>query len=347
VPRRSEHAFCDKPGLRPAIWRIFEARDADAGKSERPARICRTLQVEPGAGEPGLARVADAQRGLVHRSQLAGLGIGRGAIAHRVKVGRLHRELPNVFGVGHGALEPLAREMAALLYVGDDCALSHTAAAALWGVAQRYSDQIDVTVVGRHVREFPGLRVHRITELDVRDVRLHDRLPVTAPARTLIDFAGSSGAGALERALAEARVRKLITDTELTAAMARAPGRAGVALVRDLLRREAGPGMTRSEAERQLLVLVTAAGLPAPETNVRVHGYEVDFLWRAQRLVVEVDGHAFHGHRAAFERDRAKGQHLTAAGYRVIRVTWRQLEREPLVVLTRIAQALNPQEPVP
>ncbi len=90
--------------------------------------------------------------------------------------------------------------------------------------------------------------------------------------------------------------------------------------------------MTRSEAERKLLELLRDARLPPPETNARVLGYEVDFLWRAQKLVVEVDGYAFHGHRAAFERDRAKDQVLVAAGYRVIRVTWRQLEREPLVV---------------
>lgn len=70
-------------------------------------------------------------------------------------------------------------------------------------------------------------------------------------------------------------------------------------------------------------------------------GYEVDMLWRAEKLVVEVDGHAFHSHRAAFERDRARDQALVAAGYRVIRVTWRQLEREPLAVLSRIAASLH------
>ena len=90
-----------------------------------------------------------------------------------------------------------------------------------------------------------------------------------------------------------------------------------------------------------MLRLLERRGCRSPRPTCRCSGYEVDFLWRAQRLVVEVDGYRFHGHRAAFERDRETDQTLTAAGYRVIRVTWRQLEREPLAIVARIAQALN------
>jgi very-short-patch-repair endonuclease len=119
----------------------------------------------------------------------------------------------------------------------------------------------------------------------------------------------------------------------------RAPGRSGTATLRALLEDE--PTFTRSEAERRLRRLILDGGLPPPETNVRLLGFEVDFVWPGAKLVVEVDGHAFHAHRAAFERDRERDQALVAAGYRVIRVTWRQLEREPLAVLARIAQALH------
>ena len=122
-------------------------------------------------------------------------------------------------------------------------------------------------------------------------------------------------------------------------ALDRAPGRSGTATLRALLNDE--PTLTRSEAERRLRRLIRDAGLPPPESNVRLLGFEVDFVWRAARLVVEVDGHAFHAHRAAFERDRERDQALVAAGFRVIRVTWRQLEREPLAVMARIAQALR------
>ena len=250
-----------------------------------------------------------------------------------------------MFAVGHRTHEALAREIAALLHVGDDCVLSHATAGAVWGVAEREPEAIEVTVSGRHVREYPGLRVHRVATLDVRDVGLHQGVPVTAPARTLIDLAGSTDRVTFERALAEARVLRLVTNRELRAALGRCPTRRGAALVRASLHEGDERTRTRREAERLLNKLISAARLPAPETNARLLGYEVDVLWRAQKLVVEVDGHAFHGHRAAFERDRARDQALVAAGYRVIRITWRQLEREPLVVLARIVQALQHAEP--
>lgn len=108
----------------------------------------------------------------------------------------------------------------------------------------------------------------------------------------------------LERAVAEARTRRLIRDGDLEAALARARGRQGVASLRAVLDSEHGPALTRSEAEERLLALLRAARLPQPETSTRVGRHEVDFLWRERRLVVEVDGYAFHSSRAAFERDR-------------------------------------------
>ena len=77
-----------------------------------------------------------------------------------------------------------------------------------------------------------------------------------------------------------------------------------------------------------------------PSSNAPLCGFSVDFVWPASRLVVEVDGYGFHGDRAAFERDRRRDQVLVAAGYRVIRATWRQLEHEPLGVVARLAAAL-------
>jgi very-short-patch-repair endonuclease len=103
--------------------------------------------------------------------------------------------------------------------------------------------------------------------------------------------------------------------------------------------------MTRSEAERRLLGLIKRAELPVPSCNARLHGFEVDALWAGRKLVLEVDGYAFHGHRAAFERDRRRDQTHAADGYRVIRVTWRRLQREPLAVVARLAQALSAPAP--
>jgi very-short-patch-repair endonuclease len=256
-----------------------------------------------------------------------------------LRIGSLHTVLPSVFAVGRAALEPLGAEIAALLYVGDDCVLSHATAAALWGLSPP-RDLVEITLAGRNVRQRPELRVYRVAELDARDVRLRDGIPVTAPARTLIDFAASALDDDLQAALSEARVLRLITDGDLRLALERCPTRSGSARLRRFLRAETGRLKTRRAAERLLLSLLSKAGLPRPEANVHVHGFEVDFVWRDAKLIVETDGYQFHSHRSAFERDRRRDQVLVAAGYRVIRVTWRQLEREPLAVVARIAQAL-------
>jgi very-short-patch-repair endonuclease len=115
-----------------------------------------------------------------------------------------------------------------------------------------------------------------------------------------------------------------------------------VSELRALLTRERGPALTRSEAEERLLALVRQAGLPAPECNVRIAGHEVDFLWRASRLIVEVDGYAFHGSRDAFERDRRRDAELQAVGLTVVRLTWRRLVHEPEAVVALLARRIAP-----
>ena len=121
--------------------------------------------------------------------------------------------------------------------------------------------------------------------------------------------------------------------------MARYPHRRGTGVLRRVLTRETSPALTRSEAERRFLHLLRAAGIPPTDTNVRLGAYEVDFLWRSERLVVEVDGYAYHSTRAAFERDRRRDADLQALGYRVLRVTWRQLVEEREAVIACVAQA--------
>jgi very-short-patch-repair endonuclease len=310
-------------------------RDGVCEKAVAGAAISHVLQV-PETGERGLALVAGAQRTVVHRSQLRALGITRGSYEHRLAAGSLHRVLPSVLSVVYPLLEPWAMETAALLYAGEDAVLSHESAAALWGLAPRPSFVV-ITVGGRHVRDRPGVRVHEVKSLDIRDVQIHQGLPVTCPARTLIDCAGR---GPVDRLLNEARVLKLVSDSAITAAMARCPGRKGIAALRGLLSDRYEQGYSRSGAERRLRRLVKAAELTPPAFNTYVLGFEVDAVWSAEKLIVEVDGHGAHGHRAAFERDRKRDQKLIAAGYVVVRFTWNQLTRRPFVVVARIAGAL-------
>lgn len=134
-------------------------------------------------------------------------------------------------------------------------------------------------------------------------------------------------------------VRAGASPSDVSQLLERYPARSGVPRLRALL--DAGPpALTRSEAEERLLALVLRARLPRPRTNARVAGYEADLLWPEERLVVEVDGYAFHASRHAFEADRRRDTAFTAAGFRVIRVTWRHLTDEPETVVARLAQAL-------
>lgn len=293
----------------------------------------------PRERERSLATLASLQRGIATRSQLLALGFSGSAIDRRVRRGALHPVLPGVYAVGHEVLAPLAAETAALLYVGDDGVLSHATAAAVWGLGPAPA-LVAVTRMGATACRHAGLVVHRAEAIEIRDVTIHQGLPVTTPARTLVDLAAEVGTAELERALAEIRVQGLATDAELQALLHRYPRRSGTGRLRALLRSERSPAMTRSEAERALRRLIRAAELPEPLFNVRLLGMQIDALWPAQRLVVEVDGYRFHGHRAAFERDRRRDQRLAAAGYTVIRITWRQLRDEPVAVAVRLAQAL-------
>jgi very-short-patch-repair endonuclease len=275
-------------------------------------------------GEAALAALAARQQGVVTTTQLEAAGIGRRGIAHRVVQGRLTRIYRGVYRVGPMA-GPYGREMAAVLATGG--ALSHQTAAGLWGFRAPHDGDPHVTVQGRDARSRAGLRVHRSASLDAA---VHNGLRLTTPTRTLHDLAPLLPQHELDRAVEEAVIRGLATPEALQ--------------TRPALRRATmvEPQITRSEAERRLRALIRAARLPRPVTNVKVAGWEVDAFWPAHKLVVEVDGFAFHGNRAAFERDRRKDAALVAAGYRVIRITWRQLVDEPHAVVALLARLLPP-----
>ena len=179
--------------------------------------------------------------------------------------------------------------------------------------------------------------MRRSRTLRSSDITTLDGIPLTTATRTLIDISPTVSARELEQALAQSLAQRLTTRAQLERELEGNCGR-GTARLRRLLAGEVA--LTRSEAEERLLTLIRKAKLPQPATNVRVEGFEVDFLWRDARLVVEVDGYAFHADAIAFENDRQRDFALTSTGLRVVRVTWKQLVREPEAVLVRLAQSL-------
>jgi very-short-patch-repair endonuclease len=294
-----------------------------------------------GTKDRAVAWIAGQQLGLITIAQLAVVGLSRGEIAGLVERGALHRLHRGVYLVGHSVLLPGARELAAVLACGRTAMVSHRSAARLLGLDDQSTDDVQVTVVARNCRSREGIRVHRVERLDPLDRGFLRGIPITAPPRTIIDFAALARGYEIERVVAEAYARELLTEDELYAAIDRAPSRPGIAALRAELGREAGPQWTQSEGERRMLKLIRAAGLPAPQTQVRIAGWPADFLWADRRLIVEVDGYPFHSGRKAFERDRRRDQAHIAAGYTVIRVTWRQLTEEPLSVAATIARLLE------
>lgn len=288
--------------------------------------------------------IAARQHGVVSRAQLLLAGGAAHRIEHRVRMRRLHIVHRGVYRVGP-LVAARSPEMTAVLACGGGsdahaAVISHRSAAALSHQMPSLSRTMELIVPGWRGRRLAGLRVHRIPDVAADEVTRIDGIPVTVPARTLLDLASVLPRRDLERALARTYRLELATDFDIRAMLARHPRRAGTRRLYDLLDQDTQPAFTRSQAEDRLVTLIRKARLAKPEVNVVVEGFEVDLLWRRQRLVVEVDGFAYHGSRRTFERDRARDAVLIAAGLRVLRLSWRQIVNEPESTIARLALAI-------
>jgi len=289
-----------------------------------------------------IAALAARQQGLLSRAQLLAAGVAGHLVDHRVRIGRLQVLVRGVYRLGP-LRSPREREMAAVLLCGETATLSHGSAAALWGLLPHPGEDAPVEVIVR--RGYPArgadVVVHRFRTLHADETTTHEGMPVTTPGRTLLDLAGSAPSRDLEQAWARAERLDGNCRDDVARLVGRHPGRAGAPALKALMALDIGPALTRSEAEARLQALIRKGRLPRPSANAVVRGVEVDCLWRAARLAVEIDGFEFHRSRAAFEKDRGRDRALVAAGFRVMRVTWRQLTREPEAVLVQLAQALS------
>ena len=281
-------------GERDGSWRLIHLVGEKGAKTDR-----------------AIARIAARQHGVITTAQLRDAGLGDQGISKRTKVGTLHRLHRSVYAVGHRKLTFEGRCTAAVLALGEGAAVSHRSAAALWGMLKPHSGPIDVTVPGDGGRrKRRGITVHRSSTFRAGVWILRDGIRVTKAARTLQD---------LHRVVSEETYRSAVRralDLRLISS--------------DQLRSE--NELTRSKMERLFRSLCRRHRLPQPEVNARVGGYEVDFLWRDQRVIVETDSWRHHGDRATFESDRARDAHLQSLGFRVLRLTWRQIRDTPASV---------------
>ena len=202
--------------------------------------------------------------------------------------------------------------------------LSHRPAGAAWGICSSQG-RPEVTIP-RQRRPRPGIVFHR-SRLPADERTVLNGIPITTVPRTLLDLAATLDERQLERAINEAEIKCLWDELSLDDLLHRYPRRPGTGNVRAALRkRNEGAAPTKSDLEELFIRFADRAGLARPETNVYIEGLEVDCVWRAQRVIIEVDSWEIHRTRSAFERDREKSRILQAAGWRCVPVTYLQLK---------------------
>jgi len=286
-----------------------------------------------------LRELATEQFGVVSGKQLKSLGFGTGSIKHQVHTGRLTIVHSGVYAVGHTAIEFKGRCMAALLAcdIGRST-VSHFSAAHLWGFGPTRTAprRIDIAVWRGQPRH-RQISVHRPPDLDESQCRWQGPLRVTSPARTLLDIAASEPK-LLSETANEAFAKGLVSVNELEELLESFGSRRGICVLKSQI---VEPGFTRSAAERLMADLIRHHSLPTAELNARVLDYEVDFLWRKEKLIVEVDGFRFHRTRLKSDRDAEKAGTLQSAGYTVIRVTWKLIRESPDTVASWIRNAMS------
>jgi very-short-patch-repair endonuclease len=254
--------------------------------------------------------VAARQYGHITRAQLLGLEVSEYTVNYWLTNGRLVRVHAGVYALGHPERSPLALAAAAVLACGEGAALSHASAAALWDLGP-WPSRPEVTCPQRRR---PGIRTHRSTTLTRAEIARRHNIPVTGIVRTILDVAPRLTDAQLTRTINDARIAGHLTPsrhTRLKEKSARIDKLTG-----------GGGAPTRSHLEDRFRRFCAQHRLPTPQLNARVAGFEVDALFAAEKVIVELDGWAFHNSRKSFEADRRRDLVTSSAGYLTVRITW-------------------------
>jgi hypothetical protein len=271
--------------------------------------------------ERAIAAVAARQHGYITRAQLLAVGLGRRAIQYWVSTGRLIPVYAGVYAVGYVRRTPVERAAAAVLACGEKAALSHGSAASLWGFAKHWDAPFEVTAPS--IRKRDGIKVHRSRTLARRDVTRQLGIRVTTPARTVLDNAPRLTGKRLSRFVNDALRTPYLHVAELADVLNRNPNHPGTKRVRPFVRKP-----TNSPLEDDFLEFAKRYGLPTPETNTHLLGYEIDVFYPRERVIVEVDGHDYHSDRDSFERDRRRDVVMLEAGIVTVRITDERMKHE-------------------
>ncbi len=346
VPRSTERRPPTSASASPASSRclarkIWQSRcKTELFRHSHPRDDARVSCFDAGNRNPNnaAAELAARQWGVLDIDELRACGLSAGAVLRRRRSGILHAIYPGVYGWGHDGLTIRGRCLAAVKACGTGAALSNRAAVSLWGLLDWEEDQIPhVTVPTSYGRKIPGIVVHR-TRVPFKIVRF-DSIPVTTPARALIDSSSALPFDLLRRAVREALALRRVTINELITT----PGQRHRNLHEIIAE---GYVPTRNEFEDAFLDLIDEGGFARPDVNkwITVDGKptQPDFRWPEQRLVIEADGGQWHDHPLARKDDAERQARLEAAGERVIRVSWKQAMFSAKQTIARLRAAGAP-----
>lgn len=245
--------------------------------------------------------LAERQHGIVARWQILELGFSEGLAQGRTAGGMLIPVFHGAFTLGRRRLDREGRWMAAVLASGPQAVLSHGSAMELWGMRGSNGPIEVLRRSGGAWRRHPEIRVHQTRSLPLEQVTKERGIPVTTVERALLDMASRLSTKQQERALVAADRSGRVNWPALQRLVARGRGRQGIGGLRRVAM-EVDPRAVdaRSELEVDFLALCREAAIPVPEINVFVGPHLVDFLWPAQKVVVETDGYAYHRDRLCF-----------------------------------------------
>jgi very-short-patch-repair endonuclease len=278
-----------------------------------------------------LARLAGSSHGVVTRAQLLAAGLTLDEIRHRLHTGALLREYRGVYRVGHRAPSVEAQYLAAVWACGRGALLSGRAAGHLLGILTTPPSMPEVTAPAE--RRIPGVRTHR--SRSPVEATVWRGVPVTTPARTLVDLAPVLAVADLARACHEAGIRYETAPGEVEVILG---GRRGADNLRRVLRGD--ERVSLSALERRFLGLLRGAGLPLPVTNRPAGGRRVDCRWVEERLTVELDGYRYHSSRHAWELDRRREREAYARGDQFRRYTYGDVFEHPARMLAELGSVL-------
>lgn len=290
-----------------------------------------------------IRQLAEKQHGVIAHRQVLELGEWKGLALRRREGGLLIPLHQGVYALGRGRLTREGRWMAAVLACGPGTVLSHLSAGHLWDLCgSRGPVEVLRQAGGAKGNGHRGVWLHQTRRLEPFEVTVERGIPVATIERVLLDLAARTNSKQLERIVVQAYKTGRLSWPRLGRVLERGRGRKGIGKLRRIAQ-EVDPQAleTKSVTEIDFLALCREANLSTPSVNVLVDDHLVDFLWPAQKVVVETDSWSHHRDRPAFERDRQTDVDLIAAGYDVHRTTYKMLERNPDPFLSNVRRALR------